>query len=132
MKKVCSSSAADIETVVEPIPDERSNKRRRVTATRKTARHIPCAVAYKVTSSIPKFNMPVKWIYGRDCIAEFIESMKELRRYAEPILRPKAKMYLLSPEERKKIEERRDCHICGKVMEGKKDLDHDHQTGWHL
>ena len=109
----------------------RSGKKRKVAGTRKVAAHVPCAVAYKVTSSIPRYNLPVKWIYGENCIAEFIDTMKEVRRWAEPVLSPKAKMHLLTPAERKVIEERKDCHICGKEMEPgeKKDLDHDHQTG---
>ena len=126
-----SNSGADIECVVEPIAvaDGRSNKRRKVSATTNTAAHIPCAVAYKVSSSIARYNLPVKWIYGRDCIAEFIDTMKEIRHWADPILSPQAKMNPITPSQRKILNEQTDCHICKKKMTGKKDLDHDHQTG---
>ena len=73
--------------------------------------------------------MPVKWIYWRDRIAEFIESIIELRRYAKPIILDISRD---APSQGKKIEEKRDCHICRKDMGrggGEKDLDHDHQTG---
>ena len=83
-------SAADFECIVEPIAVEThgKHKRRKVTTVRKAA-HVPCAVAYKVSSKFSEYDMPVQWIYGRECVSEFVEVMKEIHKMANPILSPK-------------------------------------------
>ena len=123
-------SAADFECIVEPIAVEThgKHKRRKVTTVRKAA-HVPCAVAYKVSSKFSEYDMPVQWIYGRECVSEFVEVMKEIHKMATPILSPKAPMHPMCPAQRKSLEEKKTCYLCGEWMFGRKDLDHCHQTG---
>ena len=128
---ILNSSAADIECILTPLAVDSpgKSKRRKVSSTVKKAAHVPCAVSYKVSSTIAEYDMPVQWIYGRECIPEFVDVLKEIHRMANPILNPKAPMNPMRPAEKKSFGEKTNCYLCGQWMLGKKDLDHDRLTG---
>ena len=127
---VCIFSVADFECVILPVAVPAGNgKRRKVASTTVLSSHAPCAVAYKVSSSVPEYDQPVQWIYGRNCAAEFVENMKNLHKRAEPILHPKAKMHPMCPAQRASLDAKRTCYLCKKWLIGKRDIDHDHLTG---
>ena len=141
-EKSCSEksfSAADIETSPVPITAEEqpgtskarlSRKRRKVQATTKTAKHIPTALSYKVSSKFPEYDLPVQWFYGEDCISQFIDTLDKIHTWAQPILKPAKKMVRPDDETMAELESRPDCYLCGKALDHTdKHLDHNHETG---
>ena len=117
--------------MIEPLVEEScgKRKRRKVVSTVKKAAHHPCAIAYKVSSVESEYDMPVQWIYGRECVKDFVAVMKEIHEQAAPILSPNTPPHPMCAAQRKSLKEKQTCYLCGDWMLGKKDLDHDHRTG---
>ena len=113
---------ADFECIIEP--DETGEE-----ATKKTAHHVPCAYALKVSSQFEEWDRPVEHYRGPDAALVFILRLHEIYQELAPLIFANVKIKPVTPEEKAELEAQTDCHICLKPLIGKKHLDHCHYTG---
>lgn len=107
-----------------------NGKRRRVETTLKTELHVPVALAYKVESVVEDFNLQIKWHFGESCVDEFIQTLFDLYKWAQPLLTCNTPMIKPDDETLAEMNACETCHICnGQMDHTDKHLDHDHISG---
>ena len=130
--------AADIECAIEKTceSEEPPSKKARKSGKgeKKTAReaeHKPYVLAYKVNSHILKYDRPVKCIYGKDCVEEFVKELDLVYEELKDVLTKNTSPVMPDADTLAKMKAVSNCCICEEPMalDEKKDLDHDHQTG---
>ena len=132
----CSITVADIETMPVPIQgpilyeDLGNGKRRKVQTTVKTELHIPVAIAYKVASKVPGYDLPIAWHFGEGCLDEFIQTLFKLFDWAQSLLQCNHPMIKPDVATMAALDAAPDCHICQRPLDHTdKHLDHDHISG---
>lgn len=115
---------ADLECILENTSAEEKVKN-------KHHHHRVFSVGYYVSCSYDKSLSKYHGYRGKDCIAWFVNQLKELALRVEKILLANVPMKELTPEELKIFQENKECHICEKpfVKDDLRVRDHCHLTG---
>ena len=120
---------ADLESILQPITTVLPESTH--SSTTPIAKHIPCAAAYKVVSTDPRFFQPTRIFKGDNCIEHFIEAMQDDARKITKILDVNVPHNISTAERRRMIAETDECYLC-KKPETDEDpfvLDHSHVDG---
>lgn len=124
---------ADIEAILQPINSpngvERKNSQQPAGAYQK---HIPHSIAFYFCSTYPNLLQSFYRSYhGSDCMAWFVQELKEIGKNVFPILTGNKPMEFLSAEQRNNFGNANVCHICEKKIDDDdiKCADHSHITG---
>jgi hypothetical protein len=121
---------ADFECALNPIdtcsndPVKRQKKR--------IAQHEPTSFGYYIKCSDESRNKYVQY-RGPDCPKRFVEClMTDLKTLFEDYILDKCAKMIITRQQIRDHISAKDCHICGKPLNGDKVKDHCHLTGKHF
>ena len=98
-------------------------------STVKTSEHVPCSIAYKLSSHLPGYDEQVACHFGPDCIEKFLDDLEDIHKRLEPVLNMNHPMEKIDDETRQRLAAAPNCSICSRPLGKTKHLDHCHYTG---
>lgn len=117
---------ADFESLLEPKLDGNEFNSNNTTVLQK---HLPAAFAYYIVCSHDSAQNKYVSYRGQDCVAKFLEYLRDDVTNIQNILKQTIPMIALTAEEQKNFDNSKYCFLCDMLLFDDKVKDHCHLTG---
>lgn len=119
---------ADFESVLRPVLgcENHPNSKNAV----KTYHHVASSYGFLITYATDPSQDYYEEYRGEDCTKRFVENLyAKLKSMFETLVLNNHRPMIYTNKDRAKFESQQHCHICKRIIVGRKVRDHDHQTG---